>query len=308
MQISWVMAFSCVLSAANYTTYIGDPSGSYGVSALATDANGNTYVTGSRNLDFGSDIYVSKIDSNGNLALLASFGLVPSSVVQLVNGGSAIAVDANGNIFVAGATPRPDFFPVVKAVQSTPAMNREMTGFLVKLSPNGTILFSTFLGGTQGPSSMSAIALDSQGNVYVAGTTWASDYPHTPGLPNDPVSASGPGMVSAAWFAKISGDGSRILYAGGVSSGSHECGEGSSCFLSPIETGGAAIATDPAGNAYVAGNSYGTLNWDGRRRHHQRHRSFRHQGERGGNRSGLYDPARVGELPARWARAELESR
>lgn len=259
MQISWIVAFSCVLSAANYTTYIGDPSASYGVSALATDANGNTYVTGSRNLDFGSDIYVSKIDSNGNLALLASFGLVPPSAAQPVSGGSAIAVDASGNIFVGGVTPRPDF-PVVKALQSTPAMNGGMTGFLVKLAPDGTILFSTYLGGTQGPSSMNAIALDSQGNVYVTGTTSASDYPHTPGLPNGAVSTSGPSMVSAAWFAKISGDGSKILYAGGISSSTHECGEGSICFLSGIATGGTAIATDAAGSAYVAGNSYGGLN------------------------------------------------
>jgi uncharacterized protein (TIGR03437 family) len=259
VQISWIVAFSCVLSAANYTTYIGDPSASYGVSALATDANGNTYVTGRRNLDFGSDIYVSKIDSNGNVALLASFGLVPPSVAQPVSGASAIAVDAGGNIFVAGVTPRPDF-PVVKALQSTPAMNGGMTGFLVKLAPNGTILFSTYLGGTQGPSSMNAVALDSQGNVYVTGTTSASDYPHTPGLPNGGVSTSEAGMVSAAWFAKIGGDGSKLLYAGGISSFAHECGQGSTCFVSPIRTSGVAIAIDPSGNAYVAGNSYGGLN------------------------------------------------
>lgn len=259
MQISWIVAFSCVLSAANYTTYIGDPSASYGVSALTTDANGNTYVTGGRSLDLGSDIYASKIDMNGNLTLLASFGLVPSSAAQLVNGASAIAVDGSGNIFVAGGTQRPAFFPVVNALQSTPAINSGMTGFLVKLAPNGTILFSTFLGGTEGPSSMTALALDSQGDVYVTGTTSASDYPHTPGLPNDTVAPSGPNIVSAAWFAKLSGDGSKILYAGGVSSSSHECGEGSTCFTSPIATGGAAIATDPAGDAYVAGNSYGSV-------------------------------------------------
>jgi uncharacterized protein (TIGR03437 family) len=61
-----------------------------------------------------------------------------------------------------------------------------------------------------------------------------------------------------AFFAKIDPAGSQILYAGvltGPVPGCETALEGSSCLLSSASTSGSAIAVDPAGNAYIAGNA-----------------------------------------------------
>lgn len=61
---------------------------------------------------------------------------------------------------------------------------------------------------------MTGLAVHSNGAVYVTGTTNAPDYPITSGLPAGQVFAGELEPISAAWFAKISGDGSKVLYAG----------------------------------------------------------------------------------------------
>jgi uncharacterized protein (TIGR03437 family) len=48
------------------------------------------------------------------------------------------------------------------------------------------------------------------------------------------------------------------VYAGGISANQRACGSGSTCFTSTLSTSGTSIAIDPAGNAYIAGNTYGT--------------------------------------------------
>jgi uncharacterized protein (TIGR03437 family) len=254
----FLLLAACASSAAHYTTYIGDAF-TYNVTALTTDPNANTYLTGSRAIGSVTGLFVTKIDASGNVTLLAAVDLTLLAISEdQLNSANAIAVDSSGNIFIAGVTTAAEF-PLVNPLQITPAINGQNTGFLMKLAPNGDILFSTFLGGTKGTSAMNGLAVDLQGNVYVTGATNASDYPSTPGLPADPASNPPVAPVSAAWFGKISGDGSKIIYAGGVSSSVHECGLGSTCFLSGITTNGVAIAVDGAGNAYLAGNTYGSL-------------------------------------------------
>jgi uncharacterized protein (TIGR03437 family) len=247
---------SCVSWATDYTTYIGDAF-RYNVTALAADSNGNTYLTGSRAIGSATGLFVTKIDSSGNVNLLAAVDLTLLSGDQL-NSANAIAVDSSGNVFIAGMTTAAEF-PLVNPLQGAPAINGQNTGFLIKLAPDGDILFSTFLGGTKGMSALNGLAVDLQGNVYVTGMTNASDYPSTPGLPADSADSAVVGPISAAWFAKISSDGTRIIYAGGISSSAYACGLGSTCFLSAIATVGVAIAVDPSGNAYLAGNTYGSL-------------------------------------------------
>jgi uncharacterized protein (TIGR03437 family) len=263
LQFSKPMVFlaCCVsLAGADYTTYIGD-SFPYTVTALAVDASGNTYLTGSRavsvpvsgtNLTL-TDIFVSKLNASGNLTLLATLS---GKASDRANG---IALDPSGNIYVVGSTTSTDF-PLHQPLQSVLASSGFPplgTGFLTKLGPDGTILYSTYLGGTRGGSSMNSVAADSQGNAYVTGETFAQDYPRTAGLPQATV-GPGVGAVSAAFFAKISSAGDRILYAGGLAATMRACTGGSSCFLSTLSTAGDGIAVDSAGNAYIAGNTVGT--------------------------------------------------
>ncbi len=227
------------------------------VTALTTDHAGNSYLTGARAVTVPgssdspiSDIFVSKVDPSGNVTLIATVSGKSSDQ------GSGIAVDIAGNIYVVGATSSPDF-PMHLPLQNSPSVAGGSTGFLMKFSSNGTVLYSTYLGGTFGASSLAAVAADSLGNAYVTGATFASDYPHTAGLPAGAANFSPSGAVSAVFFAKISPAGDKIVYAGGLVAAGHACGNGSSCFTSSISNYGTAIALDPAGNAYIAGNAYG---------------------------------------------------
>jgi uncharacterized protein (TIGR03437 family) len=253
-----LLACTVAAQAASYTTYIGDAN-QYQVSAIATDAGGNTYVAGSRIILAGdqysrplTDIFVSKLDSSGNLILLTTFS------GKGIDQANALAVDPSGNVYLAGFTSSSDF-PLRNALQSVNALG---AGFLMKLAPDGSPIYSTYLGGTLGQSSMNGVAADAAGNAYVTGTTEASDYPRTPGLPDGGASCCATTIVSAAFFAKIDPTGSQIQYAGALTGPVPGCESGgpggSSCFLSPVYTSGSAIAVDPAGSAYIGGIATGT--------------------------------------------------
>jgi uncharacterized protein (TIGR03437 family) len=264
MQNSAVIALlACAVAgrAASYTTYIGDTN-QYQVSAIAADAGGNTYVTGSRLIVPASyspggaavtDFFVAKLDPSGDLSLIGTFS---GKGTDQANG---IAVDPSGNIYIVGNTTSTDF-PLRNPLQNVGAGGG--TGFLMKLSADGAVLYSTYLGGTAGYSSLSGVAADANGDAYVTGETEASDYPHTPGMPADNVYCCAVQIISAAFFAKIDPAGSHVLYAGALTGPVPGCEDGgqpgSSCFLSSVFTSGAAVAVDPAGNAYIAGNAGGT--------------------------------------------------
>jgi hypothetical protein len=94
---------------------------------------------------------------------------------------------------------------------------------VAKLNGSGTaLLYSTFLGGTDGASG-SGIAVDSFGNAYVTGTTY-------------PVN-----LGNNVFVAKLNAAGNSLLYWTNFG------GSGS--------TNGAGIAIDASGNAYVTGRT-----------------------------------------------------
>ncbi len=244
----FLLACALLSAAADFSTYIGDVY-PYHVTAIATDASGNTYVTGSRMIAAAgsaqaSDVFVSKIDRAGTVALVGTFG---GNGTDAANG---IAVDASGNIYVAGNTTSTDF-PLLNPVQS--AGSGQGTGFLIKLKPDGTVIYSTYLGGASGPSLMTAVAADAQGNAYVTGQTFAADSGCMPGLPCSAVAGPGDNQVLAAYFAKISPNGDRILYSGRIAGKGQPC-SGLTCVVNA--TSGTGIAVDASGNAYLAGNTY----------------------------------------------------
>jgi uncharacterized protein (TIGR03437 family) len=226
---------------ADFTTYIG-PAGvgqSGGVAAIATDSAGNTYVTGSHvsyNYVTGVNAFVTKLDSAGNIVSTVSLG---------TGYANAIALDSAGNIWVGGQDLST---PLVNPLQSTGVGNG--VGSLVKMAPDGTVLYSSYFGGTLGNSGVNGIATDQSGNVYVTGFTAASDFPTTVGLPATPL-GEGPGTVYGLFAAKLNSTGQKILYST-VIAGAPDC---ASCFVNTPSTVGAGIAIDGAGNALVVGNT-----------------------------------------------------
>ena len=182
-----------------YITYIGGSGGEGDragyVGGIAVDAQGNAYVTGiTRSADFpttpgafqpaiGSkficdsdpnaglcgDAFVLKLSSDGSRLIYSTF-LGGSDY----DDAKAIAIDTTGAAYVTGMTASPDFPTTSGAFQSQLI---DVDAYVAKVSPDGALLlYSTLIGGTGFDAGM-AIAVDSAGRAYVAGTTQASDFP-----------------------------------------------------------------------------------------------------------------------------------
>jgi uncharacterized protein (TIGR03437 family) len=232
--------------AGQFTTSLGD-SYPYVISAITTDSAGNTYIVGSRqltpagsvyvnvstNLAAGTDVFVSKLDPSGNLLFTDTFA------GKGVDTGTAIALDPSGNIYIGGTTTSPDF-PLSEAQQTQ--SNSNGTGFIIKLSNDGTtILYATYFGGALGASSVSGLATDAKGNLYVTGLTGASDFPQTSGLPTVPLTPA------AVFVAEVPAAGGKILYSGAIAP------IGNTAF--EANGGASGIAVDPAGEAFLRYNT-----------------------------------------------------
>ncbi len=101
--------------------------------------------------------------------------------------GSAIAVDASGDAFVAGTTLSTDFPTpsAVKGYQKGPlASNAGGAAFVTEIDPTGTtLLYSTYIAGSAPGESAFGIAVDSSGKIYVTGQTFSADFPTNSTVP-----------------------------------------------------------------------------------------------------------------------------
>jgi hypothetical protein len=176
-------------SALVYSTYLGGSRTDY-ANGIAADNSGNTYVTGSTDSkDFPTvhalfasyppppNAFVAKLDPAGSVVYSTYLGGRRSE------GAYEIAVDASGQACVAGATNSPDF-PVADAIQPTWGggwmwfLGYLSDAFVTKLTADGSALvYSTYLGGSDGSDSASGIAVDPFGNVYVVGYPGGLDFP-----------------------------------------------------------------------------------------------------------------------------------
>lgn len=96
------------------------------------------------------------------------------------DGGTSLAVDASGNVWVAGQTPSPDFPVTPGAFKTrTTVNNNDSVGFVTRLSAAGDrFVYSTFVGGSF-RSTANGVAVDSAGNAVVVGSTCSVDFPVT---------------------------------------------------------------------------------------------------------------------------------
>jgi uncharacterized protein (TIGR03437 family) len=260
-----------------YVTYLGGKNDDVAL-GLAIDKNGNAWVTGyTTSGDFpvknpfqptfhGSggnarlitgDVFVAGINAAGNQLLYGSY-----LGGTLDDAGTAITLDAGGNLFLTGTTLSVNFPVSARAAQPTrkgaggqptlpdPANYQAFNAgdaFVVKLDPTKTLdaqmVYGTYVGGSLDDAPL-AIAVDASGYACIAGYTLSRDFPVTPGalqstykeadIRNNRFYNLGDGFV-----AKIAADGSQIAAA------TYLGGRG--------DDGIFALALDASGNVYVTG-------------------------------------------------------
>ena len=140
--------------------------------------------------------------------------------------GYAIAADGVGGVYMTGTTASTGF-----PAQGS-GVNGNRDAFVMKFDESGDLLYTTLLAG-DGDSSGQAIMVDSSGNVYIAGTTEAPNFPVT-GRAWQTVF----GGIADAFAAKLNSAG-NLVYATYIGGTGQEAGTG--------------IAIDASGNAYVSG-------------------------------------------------------
>jgi uncharacterized protein (TIGR03437 family) len=282
--------FSTILagSGQEYATSVAsDAQGNVYVVGL-TYSSDFPVTTGAFQTKFGGtcDAFIAKVGPGGNVIWSTYLGGI------LDDWATGVALDSSGNVLVTGWT-RSANFPLVNPIQSVldNGASDDFDAFVAKFTPDGSkLLYSTFLGGAADDGAV-GIAVDPLGNTYVAVSsnsvagfpgiqnapdqggivvakvapqgTLAYSYFHPNGIPggialdatgaiyvtgsNSPLNPStatqtfGPLGSGYAIAFKISPDGSKKIY---------ETALGGS-----VQAGGAAIAVDTAGEAYVAGST-----------------------------------------------------
>ena len=223
---------------------------------IAVSENGSAYVTGrtsSNELSFpaavgpdttyngggwvNGDAFVARVSDDGSR--LVYCGYIGGTGGET---GYDITLDAEGNAYITGYTSSSQAsFPVT--VGPYLQYSGDTDAFVAKVSADGTqLLYCGYIGGSDIDMARS-IALDHDDNAYVIGAT-GSDETTFPVV-------VGPDLTyndSSAWFeadvfvAKVSADGTQLIYCGYIGGISAEDGYG--------------IAVDAAGSAYVTGLTY----------------------------------------------------
>jgi hypothetical protein len=190
---AFVSKFNAAGSALIYSTYLGGSSdedfrGQFG-GRIAVDAAGNAYIAGDTNSpDFPitagtafdstyadnvahpSDCFYVKLGPTGALLYGTYIG---GANYEYTTG---IAVDSAGNVYVSGVTNSDSttFPQAANAYRANNSGSNDM--FLIKFSPAGARLYSTFFGSFQSENDAlesGGLAIDDAGNAYIAGTTQA---------------------------------------------------------------------------------------------------------------------------------------
>jgi len=197
-----------------YSTYFGGP-GNTAATSVAVDGSGNAYFTGfttsssfpvtpgAYQMTFagsgGQNSLLPTLFQMGNVlgyavtdtfgdAFVAKMSPAGQKIYATYLGGTkddigfSIAIDSQGDAYVGGATLSTNF-PTQNAFQASyhGAGGNSQTaggdGFIAEIDPTGSkLLFSSYIGGSADDRVL-GIALDSSGNIYLAGHTLSKDFP-----------------------------------------------------------------------------------------------------------------------------------
>ncbi len=217
--------------------------------SITIDSNDDVYITGNFGLtvDFdpgvgtmdltsngGRDVFVQKLDSNGDFLWAKAFGAIGTDT------GNSIAVDASGNVYVLG-----NFYFTVDFDPGAGVMNSTSNGsydvFVQKLDPSGNFIWVKVFGGLDHDPSKS-IAIDSSG-IYVAGY-YISTVDFDPGAGVVNHTSNGGEDI---FIQKLNLDGDFLWVRVIGASGSDRANS---------------ITADMNGNVYVTGNFEGSPDFD----------------------------------------------
>jgi DNA-binding beta-propeller fold protein YncE len=109
-----------------------------------------------------TDAFVAKLSADGSTVLYFTV-LAGSST----GAATALALGSDGSAYVTGNTNSSDFSVTAGALQATYSGGGQNQGFLVKVNPAGTMVYSTFINGAS--TQVTGIALDSAGEVFLTG-------------------------------------------------------------------------------------------------------------------------------------------
>ena len=159
----------------------------------------------------------------------------------------AVAVDTNGFVYVAGQTLSPQFAANTPLSTSGAFQTNYQGGlqagdaFVAKFSNNGSnLVYFTYLGGSADDAAY-GLAVDTAGDVYVAGATVSPNFPTKNAIYTNISGTAIPhaGYLEDAFVAELAPGGSNLAYSTYLGGGNVDVAYG--------------IAVDVSGNAYVTG-------------------------------------------------------
>lgn len=216
--------------------------------ALAIDAAGSMYIAGSTlspNFPLGAsafqkdnkgnyDCFITKINAQGALVYSTIFGGADRDTIE------SIAVDPQGSVYFAGGSTSADY-PVVNARQpaSRGGAPEGSDAIFGRLNPAGSaLLFSSYWGGNYDDEAR-AIALDSNGNFYIAGYAISDNFP----IGQGGFQTSNRGFING-FVTKFNRDATVTSYSTYIGGRTGDTVNG--------------ITVDSTGAAYITGNSSST--------------------------------------------------
>jgi len=182
------------------------------------------------------DAFVAKLNPVGSALVYSTYFGGGAS-----DEGRSITVNASGYAYVAGRTVSPDFPTTADAFQRDFGGGLLYDAFVAQLDLAGSaLIYSTYLGGSSAEG-VDAIAIDANGNAYVTGQTFSTDFPTTADAFQPAYGGSGDAFVT-----KLNASASALVYSSYLGGSQQDQGTG--------------LAIDITGNAaYVTGYTWTQL-------------------------------------------------